>query len=565
MAWRSERMQAIAGIAGKGRRRATALAFVLAAAALVGAAEPANAQISGNFPHGYGRGGGSWPGRGVTQPPRGEGGGPVWGGGRPSYPGPGRIRPWVEPQPEDEAEVLVERPRPRPRPVVVEEEPQTAPKSRPAKKVVHQAAPAATRPQIAAKPSSPKTASRHARAAVRSLPARAAPPRAPRVVPPLQQQMPGEVVVELQPNAPAASAAAVARDYGLVTLSTQPVSLLDTTLYRFRIRDGRPVDAMVRSLGRDVRVASVQPNFIFRLQGEAAGAMASLQYSRAKLRLPEAQELATGDGVTVAVIDSGVDGSHPEIVDRVATSLSALGTGPKPDPHGTAIAGIIVAHAKLVGASPAARLVAIETFAADPKSGETRGASIDIVRAISLAVEAGVRLANLSFGGPSDPLVSRAIAAGHRRGTIFVAAAGNGGPTAPPSYPAADPNVIGVTATDPKDLLFASANRGAYVGFAAPGVDILVPAPGQGYRLSSGTSMAAAHVTGVLALIMQKRPNLTLDEARQILAASATDLGPAGPDPYFGSGLVDARRAVERASDGGSPAVQVIATVPETP
>ena len=377
--------------------------------------------------------------------------------------------------------------------------------------------------------------------------------------------MPGEVVVELQPNAPAASAAAIARDYGLVTLSTQPVSLLDTTLYRFRIRDGRPVEALVRSLGRDVRVASVQPNFIFRLQAEAAGAMASLQYARAKLRLPEAQELATGDGVTVAVIDSGVDSSHPEIAGGVATSLSALGAGPKPDPHGTAIAGIIVAHAKLVGASPAARLFAIETFAPDPKTGETRGVSIDIVRAISLAVEGGVRLANLSFGGPSDPLVARAIAAGHRRGTIFVAAAGNGGPKAPPSYPAADPNVIGVTATDPKDLLFASANRGAYVGFAAPGVDILVPAPGQGYRLSSGTSMAAAHVTGVLALVMQKRPGLTLDEARQILAGSSTDLGPAGPDSDFGSGLVDARRAVERATESGPPGTQVVATVPETP
>jgi subtilisin family serine protease len=124
--------------------------------------------------------------------------------------------------------------------------------------------------------------------------------------------------------------------------------------------------------------------------------------------------------------------------------------------------------------------------------------------------------------------------------------------------------VIGVTATDAKDALFGNANRGGYVAVSAPGVDVLVPAPGRGYKLSSGTSLAAAHVTGILALAMQRRPDLTPDEARQILAEGAKDLGPAGPDAEFGAGLVDARRSVDSASLMAARGQQV-ATVPVVP
>ncbi len=526
MTWRSRRNGFFTRPLRTAASRA-ALTLALAAAGLVPAAAPASAQMVG----GFGRGSSGWSGQ--VMPGRG-GGGSVWGRGGRSYPIPLGIPRWIEPAPSYVEDVIVVRPRRAP--VAMDEAPRAAPKPRPAKKAVRQ-------------PATPAQVSARA-------------PRPARITPPPQQYQAGEVVVELQRNASPAAAAEVAREYGLARISAQPISLLDTTLHRFRIRNGRPVQAVVSSLAGDVRVASAQPNFIFRLQAEAAGSMAGLQYARAKLRLPEAHELTKGDGVTVAVIDSGVDTEHPEIAGAVGKSLSALDARVRPDAHGTAIAGIIAAHAKLVGTAPAARLLPIEAFAADRKSGETRAVSTDIVRAISLSAEAGVRLANLSFAGPKDPLVSRAIAAAHGRGTIFVAAAGNGGPKAPPAYPAADPNVIGVTATDQKDALFASANRGTYVAFAAPGVDVLVAAPGKGYKMSSGTSMAAAHVTGVLALVMQKRPALTLDEARRVLAEGAKDLGAAGQDPEFGSGLVDARRTLDRASDSLLLEAQVVATVP---
>src|SRR5262249_32896053 len=115
----------------------------------------------------------------------------------------------------------------------------------------------------------------------------------------------------------------------------------------------------------------------------------------------------------------------------------------------------------------------------------------------------------------------------------------------PPLYPGADPNVIAVTATDEHDALFPEANRGPYVALAAPGVDILEPAPGSGYQVTTGTSVAAAHVSGVAALLLERDPTLDPDAMREILQSSAKDLGPKGRDDGFGWGLVDPYRALK--------------------
>jgi subtilisin family serine protease len=127
---------------------------------------------------------------------------------------------------------------------------------------------------------------------------------------------------------------------------------------------------------------------------------------------------------------------------------------------------------------------------------------------------------------------------------ILVAAAGNAGPKSKPLYPGADPNVIAVTATDADDKLFAMANRGAYVAVAAPGVDILMPSPGAGYWVSTGTSMAAAYVSGVAALVLERQPRLDGEALRKLLVATAHDLGPKGRDDQFGAGLIDAFQAI---------------------
>jgi subtilisin family serine protease len=126
----------------------------------------------------------------------------------------------------------------------------------------------------------------------------------------------------------------------------------------------------------------------------------------------------------------------------------------------------------------------------------------------------------------------------------LTAAVGNDGAQSPPLYPAADPNVIAVTATDAQDRLFAAANRGRHIAVAAPGVDILVAAPNSTYRVSSGTSFAAAHVSGIAALILERKPLATPDEVRNDLLATAKRLGPQDRDDQFGAGLADAQGAL---------------------
>jgi subtilisin family serine protease len=203
------------------------------------------------------------------------------------------------------------------------------------------------------------------------------------------------------------------------------------------------------------------------------------------------------------------------------------------------MAGAIAAHGTLLGVAPRVRLLAVGALDA---AGE--GTTVTIAAGLDWAVGRGARVVNMSFAGPHDPLLQQHIAAAHRRNVVLVAAAGNAGPTSPPLYPAADANVIAVTATDADDRPFRQANRGRHIALAAPGVDVLGPAPGASVQLSSGTSVAAAHVSGVAALMIERAPALGPEAVRKILMQSAAVLRTA-PGEDVGAGLADAYRAVE--------------------
>ena len=123
---------------------------------------------------------------------------------------------------------------------------------------------------------------------------------------------------------------------------------------------------MVRALERDATAASVQPNYLFALQQtEATSEGDAAQYELAKLRLPQAHKLAKGDNVRVALIDSAVDLGNAELADSIADTFDTLASAPKPHKHGTAIAGLIAAHGRLMGAAPAAKLLAVRAFDPD--------------------------------------------------------------------------------------------------------------------------------------------------------------------------------------------------------
>ena len=355
--------------------------------------------------------------------------------------------------------------------------------------------------------------------------------------------VPDEVVIEVANSVSPQQIDALQRRYRLTRLESLSFQLSGTTLFRWRIPDRRSVASVVRGLEADRVVTSAQANYLFTLQGDEVKAEGdAAQYELAKLHLPQAHALAKGDNVLVAVIDSGIDATHPELTGAVVQSYDTLSPPMTPHKHGTAIAGLIAAHGKLMGAAPAAHILAIRAF--DGTGASAEGTTFNILKGLDWAVANGARVINMSFAGPPDPALHRSIVAAHKKGIVLVAAAGNAGPKSPPLYPAADPDVIAVTATDADDKLFPQSNRGRYIAVAAPGTQILVAIPDGGYEVSSGTSYSAAEVSGIVALMLAREDNLKPDKVRDILLATARDLGPKGRDVMFGAGLADAYAAL---------------------
>lgn len=327
-------------------------------------------------------------------------------------------------------------------------------------------------------------------------------------------------------------------------------TLLGLKIIRLRIPDGRSLASVIREITRraedDRRIFYVQPNFVFET-AQASSVLLNAgvpQYATEKVRLTEAHRIALGRDVRVAVIDTGLDASHPELAGAVVDSFDAVGEGLATiEAHGTAIAGIVAARQQMKGMAPDARVLAVRAFAANA-SRKSEATTLSVIKGLDWAAINGARVVNMSFAGPKDQLLQLAIEAGERQGLIFVAAAGNGGPKATYAYPAAYARVIAVTAVDSDDKLYDKANRGSYVALAAPGVDILAPAPSAAYEMSSGTSLAAAHVSGIIALMLERRPALTTDQARTILLRTARNPGANAKSRGLGAGIIDAASAV---------------------
>ena len=370
-----------------------------------------------------------------------------------------------------------------------------------------------------------------------------------------------ELVAEIDGSLSDAQADELARRHRLERIGSQNFPLIGGTIGLFRIVDRRTVETASRELATEASVRSVQPNFRYVLQDQKVALTEGdpAQYALQKLRLPQAHALAHGANVTVAVIDSGIDVRHPELANAVVDSFDALGSREGPHVHGTGIAGAIVSHARLMGSAPAARILAIRAFGVAASGAAST--SFVILKGLDYAAAHGAQIVNMSFAGPKDGLIERGIAAVAAKGILMVAAAGNGGPKSPPLYPAANPNVIAVSATDAQDRLFAASNRGSHIAIAAPGVDIFLPAPDEKYQMTSGTSFSAAYVSGLAALMLERNPILKPDQVRAILVKTARDLGSPGRDDLFGAGEADAFAAVSAVVT--APAVPV-AAVPDS-
>jgi subtilisin family serine protease len=366
-----------------------------------------------------------------------------------------------------------------------------------------------------------------------------------------------EMVFHVGPNVSRQTVDATAARLGVSVVGAQTSGITGGTLYHFSLPPGRQVSDVVRSLESE-RVGIPSPNYVYRIVQDTASDTSSAagtpeQYTIEKLQLAEVHKVATGRNVLVAVIDSKVDAKHPDLADAIVEHYDAVGRQEQAHSHGTGMAGAIASHRKLLGIAPGARILAVHAFSTSSRQSP-EATTRQIIAGIEWAINKGARVINMSFAGPYDPMIQLAMRNAAAKGVILIAASGNMGAKSPPLYPAADPHVIAVTATDDSDSLFTQAVRGPHVAVAAPGVDVVVPAPDDTYQLTTGTSVAAAHVSGVAALLLERHPSVDARTVLEVLTTTARNLNPKGRDDLYGWGLIDPSAALQeldsRIADG---------------
>ena len=232
-------------------------------------------------------------------------------------------------------------------------------------------------------------------------------------------------------------------ELGLTITGSQDISLIGKTAYQFEITGGGSVADKIRQLAAFQIIGGATPQYSYRMMQDAAAARSDSmlegdagQYVLQKLQLTDVHRVIRGSNISIAVIDSEIDGTHPDLVGVISGRYDAtMGGEEQPHSHGTGMAGAIASHRRLVGTAPGARLLAIRAFSS--KAANAESTTFNILKGLEYAVNNGVRIVNMSFAGPRDPSIERALPAAAGQGVILIPAAGNAGPK-PPLFPAAD-------------------------------------------------------------------------------------------------------------------------------
>jgi subtilisin family serine protease len=332
----------------------------------------------------------------------------------------------------------------------------------------------------------------------------------------------------------------VAAAYALHEVASWPIKALAMHCVVYEITDSRTVVEVLAALSRDRRVLLAQPLQEFHTLSDSASPpyndpLYDLQTNLLTLGIARAHERSQGAGVRVALIDTGVDTTHPDLQGRIRAAHSYLGTRAPAAAllrHGTAMAGLIAAvannHIGIVGIAPRAQL---EVFAACWQLTADDDAAacntFTLAQALAGALASGAPLVNLSIAGPADPLLTALVEAGLKRGVVFVGAAGADG------FPTAIPGVVAAAASE----------RGPSAGsLPAPGQHVLTLRPGGQYDFESGASVAAAEVTGAVALLMSASPKRLTADSIVSLLQPATGGGAAAIDVAVALVRLDAER-----------------------
>lgn len=316
-----------------------------------------------------------------------------------------------------------------------------------------------------------------------------------------------------------------------------------------------PADAVAR-LDASRQVTAAVDQTVRAFVDRSSEPLAYAQWSLVSLALPEGVD---GAGQVVAVIDSGVAADHEDLAGQIVDGFDFVDGVPLPagssvdgNGHGTHIAGVVAASTGngvgVASVAPSAKVMPLRALEDDGTGFES-----DAAEAVVWAVDNGATVVNLSLGADKPlEVLAEAIDYAVANGVPVVAAAGNEQEEGNPRiWPASLDAVIAVSAVDAQLAPSKFSSSGTWVDVAAPGTRVLSTYTGNRYVYMSGTSMAAPHVSATVALLQSRYPDLTPGQVRELLVATADDLGPAGFDERYGFGLVDPAGALAAAGDGG--------------
>lgn len=344
-------------------------------------------------------------------------------------------------------------------------------------------------------------------------------------------------VVALSPT-PAALDRARAAGFGVGR--TRSLAGLDVSIVVLQAPQGMSTRRALERLRREDPEGTYDYNHVYLQSGEIEAATMGAEANKASGEVRSAVAFmaeASDTGLLsakVGLIDGGVQRSH-SVFKGVDIHEHGCTGGAVPSAHGTAVASLLVGQADVFhGAAPGAEL-----FAADVYCGLATGGALDsVAEAFAWMSREKVPVINISLVGPANVLLERVISVVIARGHIVVAAVGNDGPSAPPLFPAAYPEVVAVTGVDAKRRVLVEACRGKHVDFSAPGANMSAAGIEAPFSAVRGTSFAAPIVAGLLARQVAAVDKARAEAAIAALVAQATDLGARGVDKIYGSGLV---------------------------
>ena len=317
------------------------------------------------------------------------------------------------------------------------------------------------------------------------------------------------------------SARAIEREYGVTLVDDWPIDSLGVYCVVYRAGEPATLPALLERLARDPRVESAQVMVAFESTTnpgtEYNDSYAAYQHGFESMGIGDAHRIATGEGVTIAVVDTEVDVDHEDLSRRGIKSVRVVDSGVTRDAtaHGTAVVSVIAARPNngkgIAGVAPSARMIAVSACWTNPDSEAARCNTFTLAKAMDHLLSSPPDVLNFSIAGPHDPLFGRLVDKAIERGIVVVAArpvsAGNDG-----IYPASYPGVLGV-----RSGAFETTEPGALI---APGEQIMVALPNDSYDYRSGSSLAAAHASGVIALLLSQAPGLSSERIAAALLSS---------------------------------------------